>query len=139
MTVQFNIEYKAMFGEQIVVNIQTEEGELKLPLETTDGERWACDWCVESPEKSYTYYYSVEREGRAVKTEWLMIKLQLDVNARKAAVYTLYDHWKAMPEDAFLYSSAFTKENSVERIYVFMELYSTQVLSKKRNGQKSNH
>ena len=108
MTVQFNIEYKAMFGEQIVVNIQMEEGELKLPLETTDGERWACDWCVESPEKSYTYYYSVEREGRAVKTEWLMIKHQLDVNAKKAAVYTLYDHWKAMPEDAFLYSSAFT-------------------------------
>ena len=108
MTVQFNIEYKAMFGEQIVVNIQTEEGELKLPLETTDGQRWACDWCVESPEKSYTYYYSVEREGRAVKTEWLMIKHQLDVNAKKAAVYTLYDHWKTMPEDAFLYSSAFT-------------------------------
>lgn len=108
MTVQFNIKYKAMFGEQIAVNIQTEEGELKLPLETTDGERWACDWCVESPEKSYTYYYSVEREGRAVKTEWLMIKHQLDVNAKKAAVYTLYDHWKAMPEDAFLYSSAFT-------------------------------
>lgn len=108
MTVQFNIEYKAMFCEQIVVNIQTEEGELKLPLETTDGERWACDWCVESPEKSYTYYYSVEREGRAVKTEWLMIKHQLEVNAKKAAVYTLYDHWKAMPEYAFLYSSAFT-------------------------------
>lgn len=108
MTVQFNIEYKAMFGEQIVVNIQTEEGELKLPLETADGERWACDWCVESPEKSYTYYYSVEREGRAVKTEWLMIKHQLDVNAKKAAVYTLYDHWKVMLEDAYLYSSAFT-------------------------------
>lgn len=108
MTVQFNIKYKVMFGEQIVANIQTEEGELKLPLETTDGERWACDWCVESPKKSYTYYYSVEREGRAVKTEWLMIKHQLDVNAKKAAVYTLYDHWKAMPEDAFLYSSAFT-------------------------------
>ena len=108
MTVQFNIKYKVMFGEQIVVNIQTEEGELKLPLETTDGERWACDWGVESPEKSYTYYYSVEREGRAVKTEWLMIKHQLDVNAKKAAVYTLYDHWKAMPEDAYFYSSAFT-------------------------------
>ena len=108
MTIQFNIDYKAMFGEQIVVNIQTEEGELKLPLETTDGQRWACDWCVESPEKSYTYYYSVEREGRAVKTEWLIIKHQLDVNAKKAVAYTLYDHWKAMPEDAYLYSSAFT-------------------------------
>ena len=108
MTVQFNIEYKAMFGEQIAVNIQSGEEVLKLPLQTSDGEKWACDWCVESPEKSYTYYYSVEREGRAVKTEWLIIKHQLDVNAKKAVAYTLYDHWKAMPEDAYLYSSAFT-------------------------------
>lgn len=108
MTVQFNIDYKAMFGEHIAVNIQSGEEVLKLPLQTSDGEKWACDWCVESPEKSYTYYYSVEREGRAVKTEWLIIKHQLDVNARKAAVYTLYDHWKAMPGDSYLYSSAFT-------------------------------
>ena len=108
MTIQFNIDYKAMFGEHIAVNIQSGEEVLKLPLQTSDGEKWACDWCVESPEKSYTYYYSVEREGRAVKTEWLMIKHQLDVNAKKAVAYTLYDHWKAMPEDAYLYSSAFT-------------------------------
>lgn len=108
MTIQFNIDYKAMFGEHIAVNIQSGEEVLKLPLQTSDGEKWACDWCVESPEKSYTYYYSVEREGRAVKTEWLIIKHQLDVNAKKAVVYTLYDHWKAMPEDAYLYSSAFT-------------------------------
>lgn len=108
MTIQFNIDYKAMFGEHIAVNIQSGEEVLKLPLQTSDGEKWACDWCVESPEKSYTYYYSVEREGRAVKTEWLMIKHRLDVNAKKAAAYTLYDHWKTMPEDAFLYSSAFT-------------------------------
>ena len=108
MTIQFNIDYKAMFGEHIAVNIQSGEEVLKLPLQTSDGEKWACDWCVESPEKSYTYYYSVEREGRAVKTEWLIIKHQLDVNAKKAVAYTLYDHWKAMPEDAFLYSSAFT-------------------------------
>lgn len=108
MTIQFNIDYKAMFGEHIAVNIQSGEEVLKLPLQTSDGEKWACDWCVESPEKSYTYYYSVEREGRAVKTEWLIIKHQLDVNAKKAAVYTLYDHWKVMPEDAYLYSSAFT-------------------------------
>ena len=97
-----------MFGEHIAVNIQSGEEVLKLPLQTSDGEKWACDWCVESPEKSYTYYYSVEREGSVDKTEWLMIKHRLDVNAKKAVVYTLYDHWKGMPEDAYLYSSAFT-------------------------------
>ena len=108
MTVQFNIDYKVMFGEHIAVNIQSGEDVLKLPLQTSDGEKWACEWNVEAPEKSYTYYYSVEREGCVVKTEWLMIKHQLDVNVKKATVYTLYDHWKVMPEDAYLYSSAFT-------------------------------
>ena len=108
MTVQFNIDYKVMFGEHIAVNIQSGEDVLKLPLQTSDGEKWACEWNVEAPVKSYTYYYSVEREGCVVKTEWLMIKHQLDVNVKKATVYTLYDHWKVMPEDAYLYSSAFT-------------------------------
>ena len=56
MTIQFNIDYKAMFGEHIAVNIQSGEEVLKLPLQTSDGEKWACYWCVESPEKTYTYY-----------------------------------------------------------------------------------
>ncbi len=97
-----------MFGEQLVLNIQKDGEELKFPLTTLNGEQWSYDWCVESAEKAYTYYYSVEREGRVVKTEWLLVKHQLDVTAKKASEYTIYDHWKVMPEDAYLYSSAFT-------------------------------
>ncbi len=40
-------------------------------LTTLDGERWSYDWCVEPSKKAYTYYYSVEREGVVLKTEWL--------------------------------------------------------------------
>ena len=97
-----------MFGEQLVVNIQTEKGELKFPLTTLDGEKWSHDWCAANDQESCTYYYSVVRDGVVVKTEWLLVKHQLDVTATKAEEYTLYDHWKAMPEDAYLYSSAFT-------------------------------
>ena len=63
MTIQFNLDYRVMFGEHIAVNIQSGEEVLKLPLQTSDGEMWACDWCVESPEKSYTYYYGVDRKS----------------------------------------------------------------------------
>ena len=108
MIIHFHISYKTMFGEQIVVNIQKDDEEVKFPLTTLDGERWSYDWCVEPSQKAYTYYYSVVREGVVLKTEWLLVKHRLDMTAQKAAEYTLYDHWKVIPEDSYLYSSAFT-------------------------------
>jgi 4-alpha-glucanotransferase len=108
MIIHFHISYKTMFGEQIVVNIQKDDEEVKFPLTTLDGECWSYDWCVEPTQQAYTYYYSVVREGVVLKTEWLQVKHRLDMTAKKAAEYTLYDHWKVMPEDSFLYSSAFT-------------------------------
>ena len=108
MTIHFNIEYKTLFGEQLVLNIQKEDEELRFPMTTLNGERWSFDWCVEQPAKVYTYYYSVERDGRVLKTEWLLVKHRLELNATKADEFTLYDSWKVIPEDAYLYSSAFT-------------------------------
>lgn len=102
MTIHFHIEYRTVFGEQLVLNIQKEdEEELKLPMATLDGKEWSVDWCVEQPAKSYTYYYSVERDGVVVKTEWLLVKHRLDLTAGKADELTQYDHWKVIPEDAY--------------------------------------
>ena len=108
MIIHFHISYKTMFGEQIVVNIQKDNEEVKFPLTTLDGERWSYDWCVEPTQQAYTYFYSVVREGVVLKTEWLLVKHRLDMTAKKAAEYTLYDHWKVIPQDSYLYSSAFT-------------------------------
>lgn len=108
MIIHFHISYKTMFGEQIVVNIQNDNEEVKFPLTTLDGERWSYDWCVEPTQQAYTYYYSVVREGVVLKTEWLLVKHRLDMTTKKAAEYTLYDHWKVIPQDSYLYSSAFT-------------------------------
>ena len=36
------------------------------------------------------------------------MKHQLNVTAERANDYTIYDHWRDIPEDSFLYSSAFT-------------------------------
>ena len=57
MIIHFHISYKTMFGEQIVVNIQKDDGEVKFPLTTLDGECWSYDWCVEPTQQAYTYYY----------------------------------------------------------------------------------
>jgi len=36
------------------------------------------------------------------------VKHQLNVTAERANDYTIYDHWRDIPEDSYLYSSAFT-------------------------------
>ena len=77
-------------------------------MATLNGKEWSVDWCVKQPAKAYTYYYSVERDGVVVKTEWLLVKHRLELTALKANNLTQYDHWKVIPEDAYLYSSAFT-------------------------------
>ena len=41
MIIHFHISYKTMFGEQIVVNIQKDDEEVKFPLTTLDGECWS--------------------------------------------------------------------------------------------------
>ena len=108
MIFHFNITYKTLFGEELVLNVLTEKEMLRLPLSTTNGEQWSCDWNMEPTRKSYSYYYSVERDGCVCKTEWLMVRHRLDVTACRGDNYLLYDLWRDMPEDAYLYSSAFT-------------------------------
>ena len=85
MTIHFHIEYGTMFGEQLVLNIQEDdEEELKIPMATLYGKEWSVDWCVNQPAKAYTYYYSVERDGVVVKTEWLLVKQRLELTALNA-------------------------------------------------------
>lgn len=108
MVFRFNIEYKTVYGENLVLNLNMDNEEVHNSLGTTDGLRWSCDLDVTPKTKNITYYYSVERDGVCIKKEWQVVKHQLNVTAERANDYTIYDHWRDIPEDSYLYSSAFT-------------------------------
>lgn len=108
MVFRFNIEYKTVYGENLVLNLNMDNEEVHNSLGTTDGLHWSCDLDVTPKTKNITYYYSVERDGVCIKKEWQVVKHQLNVTAERANDYTIYDHWRDIPEDSFLYSSAFT-------------------------------
>ena len=108
MVFRFNIEYKTVYGENLVLNLNMDNKEVHNSLGTTDGLHWSCDLDVAPKAKNITYYYSVERDGVCVKKEWQVVKHQLNVTAERANDYTIYDHWRDIPEDSYLYSSAFT-------------------------------
>lgn len=108
MVFRFNIEYKTVYGENLVLNLNMDNEEVRNSLGTTDGLHWSCDLDVTPKTKNITYYYSVERDGVCIKKEWQVVKHQLNVTAERANDYTIYDHWRDIPEDSYLYSSAFT-------------------------------
>ena len=115
MNLLFNIEYKTVFGEDLILNVAN-KGQLAAGLHTpyrmytTDGLHWKCDLKLPATTDhvSLCYYYSVECDGKVTRREWTTLTHQLDLTAEKAKQYQVYDHWMQIPEDSYLYSSAFT-------------------------------
>ena len=110
MDLKFNIDYKTRFGEELVLNIVNEGSEAKYRMITTDGKRWTYKLSLPAQkcQAAITYYYEVERGGRSVRHEWTTIRHTLELTAAHGAHYTVFDRWSDIPEDSYLYSSAFT-------------------------------
>ena len=111
MKVRFNIEYGTVYGENLVLNIVNNADGEKLAshvMKPASDKVWRCDLDIPAKAGQVDYYYSVERDGKETRHEWTVITHRLDLNAAKATRYTTYDHWNDMPDDSYLYSSAFT-------------------------------
>jgi len=112
MKIKFNLEYKAVYGEEIVLNVMDAANPDKVMRHamkaSNDGKTWKCEADLLPKTNTLDYYYSVTRDGNEVRHEWIVVPHRLELNAGKATKYTVYDHWNDMPDDSYLYSSAFT-------------------------------
>jgi len=113
MKLQFNLIYQTSFGDNLVLNV-LQADESKKPVQhkmiTLDGMHWTVDVNMSAKSETFIdYFYSVERGGQEQRHEWLVEPHRLEFAAVKGARYTVYDHWIDIPEDAFMYSSAFTE------------------------------
>ncbi len=107
MTIHFHIAYRTVFGEEVSLNI-LEGHEVKTHRMTTaDGNDWFCDLRGCPKDNVLTYYYKVAGNGHE-RSEWQTVRHVLDLTCTQATEYTVYDRWNTMPEDSYLYSSAFT-------------------------------
>ena len=112
MTILFNLSYRTVFGEEIVLNIiqdgnkaQTE----KYKMVTYDGMTWSCNVnSLAKPGASIEYYYAVMKNGSETRREWLVEPHRLVLTSTKGINYSVYDNWIDIPEDSYLYSSAVT-------------------------------
>ena len=111
MKLLFNLEYQTSFGEQLVLNFVKESGKTEgHAMSTPDGLHWSleCSKTVKAG-SCLDYYYSVQRGDETVRHEWLVEPHRLEMVAVHGSRYTIYDRWIDIPEDSYLYSSAFTE------------------------------
>src|SRR5574344_1072929 len=113
MKVQFNIEYQTIFGEELFVDINEyggSEGLKKdsIKLFTIDGRTWTAQYTTLSAVKYVVYSYRVDKDGKMLRKEWVVVPHLVELNSSKSAVYDLNDRWIDIPENSYLYSSAFT-------------------------------
>ena len=110
MRIAFNLEYQTTFGEELALNILTDGKTEQHKMTTLDGYHWLCELSKSVKTKTHIdYFYSVMRGDEQTRCEWLTEPHRLEFVATKGARYTVYDHWIDIPEDSYLYSSAFTE------------------------------
>ncbi|WP_315578513.1 4-alpha-glucanotransferase [Hoylesella oralis] len=115
MKIIFNIDYKTVFGEELVLNIlgTDRKGTVKASqfrMSTLDGSHWTYQMNKAQSQlpEVMDYFYSVDCSGHEQRHEWSAEAHRLEINVLKGLQYRVYDRWIDIPEDAYLYSSAFT-------------------------------
>ena len=110
MRIVFNLEYQTTFGEELALNILLDGKTEQHKMSTLDGCHWTCELSKSVKTKTHIdYFYCVMRGDEQTRCEWLTEPHRLEFVATKGTHYTVYDHWIDIPEDSFLYSSAFTE------------------------------
>lgn len=114
MKIRFLIAYKTQWGEALAVQIAYGSSASKMSrkevmMTTTDGYCWSGEVDLPMSARRLEYSYQVVNDGQVVRREWTAAgvrQLPLDTKNRP---YTLCDHWRDIPVEAYLYTSAFTE------------------------------
>ena len=144
MKIRFNIEYRAAFGENLMLNILPGGAVAKQSqhkMTTIDGMNWSVE--VNKALKAgdvIDYYYNLVSDKDERRREWVTEPHRLELVASQAVRYTVFDHWIDIPEDSYLYSSAFTEcVMKRERSLSPLEEYQRTVRLKVRAPQLRNN
>ena len=104
MKLNFRIEYRTVWGENLVLCVGTE----RYPLSYIGEGLWHGEIERARSKKVIEYTYELEHDSKVVRREWKGHTLSLPAGS-SAKTVTVFDRWNDRPADAPLYSDAFTK------------------------------
>lgn len=110
MKVRLNLNYITHAGEELCVNVILANGEIaQTRMQSADGQVWEATVNVKPTNAGYVdYFYSVYRMQTELRREWQMMTHRLELVGQSHDSYVCHDIWYDMPENSYLYSSAYT-------------------------------
>ena len=110
MKIHFILNYSTEFGQDLRLNIFDEKTAepTSYGMNTADGKTWQCDIEMKKTPERADYFYSLDNSGHEERHEWQTVTHRIEMNCKRAKEYTVYDRWIDIPQDSYLYSSAFT-------------------------------
>lgn len=113
MKLFFRICYNTAWGETLHAVIYRagaaqNERKINVPLSTQDGRTWQGEiqLLLKTPLRVH-YHYEVRAGKKLLRREWQAVPRTLELNPVKFR-YLLHDSWRDLPQESWLYSSAFT-------------------------------
>ena len=103
MIVIFQIHYRTIWDEEVRVVLP----DRSVTLHTVDGYLWGgyCEFDVCDCPASVSYHYEIYYFGKWKRSEWHVMSHSLLLVPGKSLC--IYDDWRDIPSDSFLYTSAF--------------------------------
>ncbi len=137
MNILFNINYNLSYGEDMLVNVIAPDGQIRSQRMSVSGGKVSALLRVNTDGIDYLdYYYTVERAGQPIRSEWTAQPHRLDLGLAGIRQYTTNDIWREIPDDSYLYTSAFTRcVNRREKSAVFQAPAQTILRMKVRAPQ----
>lgn len=116
MEISFNIDYETVFGEEILLNVVERVKNMKdkisqFRMNNVHGKHWWYDLnkSASAQNSVIDYFYSIDCDGNEKRHEWFTQPHRLELSADNGKSYKVFDRWIDIPEDSYLYSSAFTE------------------------------
>lgn len=119
MILHFHIHFIPETGQDLYLNIIEGEQTCTAHKMGTGGDgEWELEMRYEIREKeTLEYYYSLQEEGKVIRTEWMMPREgmtpacphNIPLTLKGLQSFTTYDNWMDEPIDAIMFSAPFTK------------------------------
>ena len=109
MKLTFRIEYRTAWGEMLGATLCGNDNQ-PIMLSTGDGIRWegSAEMTDAPAGIPISYRYGVYRDGQCIRRESGTMPHIFCPGKKRNCHYILDDFWKALPQESYLYSSAFS-------------------------------
>lgn len=110
MKLIFRIQYRTIWGENLVVLIDNENGTAQeISLSTANGNDWQGECVIPDEERrtAVNYRYAIYRNKQCTRKELSPMPHTVYMGNKQQQIYIIDDCWRDVPHDNYRYSSAF--------------------------------